>query len=230
MQGNITRNAKKNISISNGERKSKKAEKGKSMIAIDVIQGSDEWAALRAGIPTASNFDKLITTKGEPSKQAQKYLYQLAGERLIGTPMNGYQSDAMLRGQELEAEARASYELITDNTIQQVGFCFRDERRLYGCSPDSLIGDEGGLEIKCPTLPVAVEYLDKGKLPADYYQQVQGNLLVTGREWWDFMSYFPGLPPLIVRATRHEDFLQALEYALVGFCENLEALVKRLHG
>lgn len=198
------------------------------MIITDANQGSPEWLALRAGLPTASCFDRIVTSRGEPSKTAQKYLYQLAGERLMGAPMESYQSDAMTRGQELEAEARVAYEFITDAEVKQVGFVFRDERRLYGCSPDGLIGAEGGLEIKCPTLPMAVEYLDKGKLPTDYVQQVQGNLLVTGRDWWDFKSYYPGLPPLIVRVERDEDFLQALEYHLDDFCEKLDALTRRL--
>lgn len=198
------------------------------MITVDVEQSSPEWLSLRAGLPTASGFDKIVTSKGEPSKSAKKYLYQLAGERLTGMPMETYQNAAMQRGQELEAEAREAYSFLTDNEVVPVGFCFRDEQKRYGCSPDGLIGEDGGLEIKCPTLAVAVEYLDYGKLPTDYYQQVQGSLFVTGRSYWDFLSYFPGLPPLLIRVKRDESFLQALECELDTFCENLDGLISRL--
>jgi len=193
-------------------------------------QGSDEWCALRAGLPSASCFDKIITSKGEPSKQAKKYLYALAGERLLGFSPETYQNDAMLRGNELEAEARASYEFITDTEVRQVGFCFQDKRRRWGCSPDGIIGEDGGLEIKCPTLPVAIEYLDKGKIPTAYVLQVQGSMLVTGRAWWDFMSYYPGLRPLIVRVERDEKLIGALKGALEGFCEQLDTMVESLKG
>ncbi|MCK5606523.1 YqaJ viral recombinase family protein [Candidatus Pacearchaeota archaeon] len=196
----------------------------------DAEQGSKDWYALRAGLPSASCFDKLITSKGAPSKSAQKYLYQLAGERLLGYSPPSYQNNDMVRGQEVEAEARASYEFITDAEVKQVGFCFKDERRLYGCSPDGLIGDDGGLEIKCPILSTAAEYLDKGKLPTTYVQQVQGSMLITGRAWWDFMSYYPGLRPLIVRVERNENLIAALEVTLEVFCVELDELTERLRG
>ena len=196
----------------------------------DVEQGSESWFALRTGKPTASNFDKIITSRGEPSKQVKKYLYALAGERLLGYSPETYQNDAMLRGKELEAEARASYEFITDAEVKQVGFCFKDDHRFYGCSPDGIIGENGGLEIKCPTLPVAVEYLDKGVLPTTYVQQVQGNILVTGRAYWDFISYYPGLRPLIIRVERDDTLITALESALEAFCVQLDELVRRLKG
>lgn len=199
------------------------------MKIIDCIQGSDLWLKTRAGIPTASNFDKIITTKGEPSKQRQKYLYQLAGERLTGRPMDTYTNSDMERGKELEAEARLAYEIMTNNTVEQVGFCL-DDTRSFGCSPDGLIGDKGGVELKSPILSTAMEYLDKGVLPSIYFQQVQGTLLVTGREWWDFASYFPGLPLLIVPNRRDEKFINVLEKELRIFCAELNELVTKIGG
>ena len=197
------------------------------MIILDVVQGSPGWLAARAGIPTASNFDKIVMARGERSAQAQKYLYQLAGERLLGAPSETYQNGAMLRGKELEPLARAAYEFISDNPVTEIGFCLDDIKR-YGCSPDGLVGVDGLIEIKCPSLSVHVEYLDKGGLPIAYFQQVQGQMLVTGREWCDFFSYYPGLPPLLIRAERDEKFLKLLEKELVVFCEKLDALTKRL--
>lgn len=197
-------------------------------VYIDVAQGSVDWLALRAGVPSASNFGKIVTSKGEPSKQSDKYLYQLVGEKLLGAPTETYQNDAMIRGQELEPEAREAYEFITDNKVEEVGFCYYDDNKLIGASPDGIIGEDGGLEIKCPSLPVHVEYLDKGKLPVIYLQQVQGCMLVTGRSYWDFFSYFPGLPPLLIRVERDEKFLGRLKPALDEFCEKLDDMTTRL--
>lgn len=198
------------------------------MIALDLEQGTAEWAAARCGIPTASDFDKIVTASGEPSKQRTKYLYQLAGERLLGKKEESYQNGAMLRGMELEAEARSLYELTYDVSIEQVGLCYKDESKLYACSPDGLIGKDGGIEIKCPNLTTHIGYLVTEELPAEYFQQVQGNLLVTGRKWWAFMSYYPGIKPLILKIERDKEFIKALEKQLELFCKDLDTLTEKL--
>jgi putative phage-type endonuclease len=198
------------------------------MIIIDVVQGSAEWMSERVGRPTASDFDKIITTKGEPSKQRTKYLYQLAGERIVGKREEGYKNGAMERGQQMEDEARQLYSLITGNELHTVGICYPDKNKRYGCSPDGLVGDDIALEIKCPTLPVHVEYLLKGELPSEYFQQVQGQLLVTKRHHVDFMSYYPGMKPLIVKVMPDDVFLKALKRELDTFCDKLDALTKKL--
>lgn len=200
------------------------------MIAVDCEQGSPEWFAERVGRPSSSRFGEIITTKGVPSKQAEKYLYELAGERLIGCKAESYQNAAMTRGIEMEGEARSLYGFLRDIEVEQVGICYPDEQRKYGASPDGFVGKDGCLEIKCPTLSVAVEYLLAGKLPTKYFQQVQGQLLVTGRAWVDFLSYFPGLSPLLVRVERDEKFLAMLKVALDEFCERLDRTTERLRG
>lgn len=187
-------------------------------------QRSVEWFEARKGVPTASQFDKIVTIKGEQSKQRTKYLHGLAGELLGGIVEEGYQSAAMMRGNELEAEARAFYELINE-PVHTVGFCLSDG---IGCSPDGLVGDSGLLEIKCPLISTHVEYLLKNELPSDYFQQTQGQLLVTGREWVDFISYYPGLKPLVIRVTRNEEFLGKLKAELKLFCAELEETVRKL--
>lgn len=197
------------------------------MKIIQVKQGTPEWNALRAGKPTASEFDRLVTTKGEPSKQREKYLYQLAGERVAGKKEETYQNGAMLRGKEMEAEARDCIRMITDYDVQEVGFCLADNG-LYGASPDGLIGDDGGLELKCPMMATQVSYLLSKNPEREYYQQIQGNMLVTGRKWWMFVSYFPGLRPLIVKVGRDEPFLKALEAELEKFCAELEEVVNKI--
>lgn len=197
------------------------------MIIHNIEQRTDEWYRLRAGLPTASAFDQIVTTKGDPSKQAEKYMLRLAGEKIIGMPEETYQNAAMARGVELEAEARLCYELMTGNKVEQVGMCV-DERG-WGCSPDGLINGDGGLEIKCPSLAVHVGYLLDNKCPTAYWQQVQGNMLVTGRKWWDFMSYYnAGIKPFIIRVERDDEFCANMEAELVTFVDRLNDMVKQI--
>lgn len=190
-------------------------------------QRSPKWYSIRCGLPTASEFDKIITTKGEPSKQMKKYLYKTAGEHIAGTPEDTYQNAAMIRGCEMEAEARSLYTVITNEHIQEVGFCTVDSGK-FGCSPDGLVGEKGMVEIKCPNISTHVGYLLDNKLPTDYIQQVQGSLLVTGREWLDFISYYPALKPFIIRVQRDEKFIKALRIELEVFCKELKELIKKI--
>ena len=174
------------------------------MQLVDCIQGERSWWAARLGIPTASEFDKIVTpARLDPSSQVKGYANKLLAEWLRGQPDDSFQSDWMKRGHEVEAEAISAYGLIKDCDPERVGFCLTDCGR-YGASPDSLIGDDGGLEVKCPSPGVHVGYLLDGKLPTTYRVQVIGSLLVTGREWWDFESYHPDMEPLIVRTWRKE--------------------------
>jgi len=198
------------------------------MIASTHPQGSPEWLVERAGIPTSSSFDMIVTSQGQPSKQRQKYLYTLAAERITGAKLDHYQSMAMAKGIELEAEARAMYEFLTDSKVEQVGVCFPDERRLYGASPDGLIGQNGALELKCPMPHTHVAYLLKNTLPAAYYPQIQGQLLVSQRKWVDFMSYCPGLKPLLIRVKPDSNYLRILEEYLNAFCKELDEVTEKL--
>lgn len=198
------------------------------MKILDHIQGSEEWFAARCGIPTSSNFDKILTTKGVVSKQREKYLYRLAGEKITGKSEETYKNDAMLRGQEMEAEARSLYELMTGSKVEQVGLCVTEGKIVYGASPDGLVGKDGILEIKCPLISTHVGYLLNKELPMDYYQQLQGQLLVTGRKWVDFMSYYPSMRPLIIRVKRNESFIKTLELELSNFCLELKKIVDKI--
>ena len=197
------------------------------MKIIDCEQGSKEWDKIRCGIPTASNFDKIITASGMPSTQRDKYLYRLAGERITKCPETTYQSEAMLRGQQLEDEARKYYEFATGVKVKRVGFCL-EANPGYGCSPDGMVVSNGLIEIKCPIMSTHVSYLLKNKLPAEYWQQTQGQLLVTGYKWVDFVSYFPGMKPLIIRVKPDKAFQVKLKKELVLFCAELDKIVRRI--
>jgi putative phage-type endonuclease len=195
------------------------------MKILDCLQGTPEWLDARKGIPTASNFCKIITPKGERSKQREKYLYKVAAEAISGIIEETYQNAAMERGILMEAEARKFYSMVNDVEVQEVGFCLSDDEK-YGCSPDGIVG-EGILEIKCPLPATHIGYLIENKLPADYIPQVQGQLLVTGAKWCDFISYAPGIKPLVIRAKPNKTFLSALQAELEAFIKELDEIVRR---
>jgi len=196
------------------------------MVILDCEQYSEEWFKARAGIPTASNFDKIVTTKGEPSKSAKNYLYQLAGEMITGVKTETYQNAIMQRGLEMEAEAKDLFRFALGE-VKEVGLIYPDEQKKCACSPDGLLED-AGLEIKCPLIHTQVSYLLSNKLPTDYIQQVQGSMLVTGFKKWFFMSYYPGLPPLILEIHRDDAFIEKLKTELDSFVFELVQITHQL--
>jgi len=198
------------------------------MITSPALQLSPEWYSARAGLPTASNFNRIVTSKGEPSTQQKKYLFQLAGERITGEKEETYQNAHMLRGTELEEEARLLYSITTGLSVETVGLCYPSDKKLIGASPDGLVGYEGGIEVKCPSLAVHAEYLLNNKLPTSYTQQVQGLMFVTDRKWFDFVSYFPGMKILIVRVERDAAFIARLGAELALFCKELDEIVNKI--
>lgn len=196
------------------------------MRLIECEQGSEEWLKARLGVPSASNFSKLITMKGTLSTQAKAYVDALVAETITGESTYVKVTDAMQRGTELEPYARERYFYETGNSVEEVGFCLHDDYQA-GASPDGLIGEDGGLEIKCPLGGTMVSYLRVGRLPSKYWQQVQGCLHITGRKWWDFMAYHPDMKPLIVRVERDEAFIAALDALLIDVVKEIESLIKQ---
>jgi hypothetical protein len=159
---------------------------------------------------------------GGKSLTRKTYMLKLAGEILTGEPMESYSNQHMERGKEQEAEARDMYAFTNDVDLHQVGFVRNGDK---GCSPDSLIGDAGGLEIKTALPHIQIERLLKGDLPAEHRAQVQGNMWVTDRQWWDFVSYCPRLPLLIVRVPRDDGYIATLAGAVKEFNAELASVV-----
>jgi len=167
----------------------------------------------------------VVTSAGKPSAQADKYINELIAQRLTGQLPELFKSDAMERGNELEPQARAYYEFMTGNDVNEVGLILNDVGA--GCSPDGLIGDDGGLEIKCPLGTTHVGYLRAGKLPTTYVQQVQGCMYITGRKWWDFVSFHPDMESMIVRVERDEKFIKSLDEELKKMIDEINKQVKK---
>lgn len=200
------------------------------MIALDVKQGSDAWHFARLGIPTASCFDRIMSTKTRKLLAGSEgYMHELLAEWLIGVP-NALEARGFIeRGHDLEPHAVAWYEFQRAIETKPVGVCLRDDR-LVACSPDRLVGDDGGMEIKCPAAKGHVaNVLDMGD---EYFAQVQGSLWITGRKWWDLVSFHPTIPSVIVRIERDEAYIADLEAAMSEFLNRMQAAREALiaHG
>lgn len=197
------------------------------MIRVDVDQGSAEWLQARLAIPTASQFHRILTPKTmKPSSQAAGYRNELLAEWFLGESSEAGRSEFMARGSDMEDEAVKWYEFDRSVTVDRVGFCLTDDRRV-GCSPDGLVGEDGGLEIKVLSAANHVGAL----LTDDSEQhrcQIQGSLFVTGRQWWDRLYYHPTLPSVVRRMERDAQFIGSLESALLQFLEGRNDRRERL--
>jgi len=185
------------------------------MLVHNVEQRSPEWYALRAGMPTASEFSKLVTSTGEPSKSLSGYALTLAAELYAGKSIDAWEGNGWTdRGSELEPQAISLYEFANDVTITKTGFVTRNDNSA-GCSPDGLVGDDGMVEFKCLKAEnhvKAILYFQKhGHCQPDYIQQTQGQILIAERAWCDLVFYHPELPPLIIRQLGDKVLFDAID-------------------
>ena len=198
---------------------------------IDCEQGSPEWFKARLGIPTASEFDTVMRKGGKgpggTSKERRTYMLKLIGERMTGEPAENYSNAHMERGRVMEAEARKTYAFINDVEPIPVGFIRNGDK---GASPDSLIDEGGLLEVKTKLPHLQLEVLLAGVLPPEHKPQVQGQLWVAEREWCDFVSYWPKLPPFIHRVYRDEAYITELANGVAQFMDELVALQAKVSG
>ncbi len=188
-------------------------------------QGSDLWRSIRAGLPTASRFSDVLA-KGQGITR-KKYLYQLAGEILTGEPAETYSNQYMERGKAQEPEARDLYSFTRDVELTQVGFM---RNFGAGASPDSLIGDDGLLEIKTRLAHLQIECLMSDKPPSENIAQCQGQLWISERAYCDLVSYCPGLPLAVWRIHRDESYIATLAAEVAIFNADLAALVERIRS
>ena len=199
------------------------------MIIVDCLQNSPEWDACRLGIPTASNFGKILTATGKVSDTRKKYMIQLACESVSGRKEENFMSYRMKEGKRLEEESRKVYAMNhEDLDVYQVGFVYKDEKRMIGASPDALVDTNGGFETKDAEFTVQYDRLMDGKMITSHIPQVQGGMYVCEREWWDFQSYCSGLPVLCIRNYRDENYISRLAEELEKFCYELAGKIKEL--
>jgi putative phage-type endonuclease len=192
-------------------------------------QRSPAWHAARAGKITASRFVDVIGTKAARAR----YMREIVFERAAGMARHEIGGKALAWGTDVETFARDAYQLHTGNLVVESDFIVHPAYPFIGASPDGLVASDGGIEMKCPHdegVHVAT-WLDG--MPLEHMAQVQGNLAVTGRRWWDFISYDPRqaehLRLYVQRIPRHDEFIARLIGALLQFNEEAEAMLAELH-
>ena len=199
------------------------------MIVHDVQQGTEEWKSLRLGIPTASELDNLITDAGMPRKGEMPRTYRAVklAERWTGAPLQSFGGGVIEQGKIGEAEAVSRYEFDHDCKVERAGFITTDDKR-FGCSPDGVVSNAYGLEIKCPQPVNHIKWLLAGGVPDEHILQCHGGMYATGMDRWRFVSYCPGFPMLVADVARDGDMIDAISEALEAFHEQLEQDYARL--
>ena len=202
-------------------------------IHADLFQGTDEWAAARCGMLTASEMGLILTPtlKAARNDKERAQLYELLAQRISRHVEPRYISDDMLRGQDDESEALTIYAKHFAPT-ETVGFITNDRWGFtLGYSPDGLVGSDGLVEVKSRRQKYQIEtfvvHVPEGTIPADYVIQIQTGLLVSERAWCDLVSYSGGLPLAVIRAFPDERIQEAIVSAAGDFEVRLgEALTR----
>lgn len=188
------------------------------LTVLDVEQGSDEWHAARCGIVTASVVGQLVTArtlKIAANDTSRGLTAQLVAERITGYSEPIRTSADMERGTLDEPYARDVYSK-HHAPATRAGFMVRDDWgwRL-GYSPDGLVGDDGLIEIKSRKQKIQLATILADTVPAENMAQIQCGLLVSGRDWCDYVSYCGGMPLYVRRvlpdAAWHEAIIAAVD-------------------
>lgn len=205
------------------------------LVISDIEQGSDEWHQIRIGCITASRFKAVIS--GGQGKTRLAYMHELCAEIITQQKQESYNNEYMQWGTETEPQARDYYTLLTGNEVDQVCFVKCEPDSLndligIGCSPDGLIGSNGLIEIKCPKTATQIETYLSGKMPITHKPQIQGQLMVTGREWCDFVSFDPRINGkssfFKERIYRDDKYIDELKSKINQFKKEAYGLLERL--
>jgi hypothetical protein len=206
------------------------------MIIKDCKQRGLEWFEARRGIPTASQFSRIITPKtGKLSASADEYIGQLIceviGGQVADEDATDFSSAWMDRGSYLEDEARDWYQFRYDRMVDEVGLILNDDQTA-AVSPDGMLrklehDDFGLLEIKCPKPSKHIKHFLNGVLPDEYKPQCHAALAISDAQWIDLISYCPDLKPLVVRVTPDE-YTDKVRSALDEFLVRYEDAKSRI--
>lgn len=203
---------------------------GRMTIYRNLVQGSDEWFAARLGLLTASEMSRIITPtfKVANNDKTRQHVYEIAAQRISGYVEPTYIGDAMLRGHEDEVRARLRYaEEIAP--VTECGFMVNEQWGFgIGYSPDGLVGDDGLIECKSRAQKYQVQTIadhvatGSATIPMEFMAQIQTGLMVSGRQWCDFISYCGGLPMVVIRV--HPD--EEIQAAILDAAEEFERQVQ----
>lgn len=192
-------------------------------------QRSPEWFAERMGKVTASRVsDVMAVTKSGPAASRKNYMMELLCQRLTGRCDEGFVSEAMKRGTNLEPIARSAYEVEAGVMVEETGLIAHPSGIAFGASPDGLVGADGLVEIKCPNTATHVEFLRTGTPKGEYLWQMAAQMECAGRGWCDFVSFDDRLPEPLqyrrVRVMRDEAKIAEMMAGIRSFLDELDQL------
>jgi hypothetical protein len=199
---------------------------------IDVAQNSAEWHQLKCGWIGASRIgDLMATTKKGRAASRKNYFNELLAQRLTGRRTSRYIYSLNNR-LEMEPEARAAYEFYTGNSVVEVGFIPHPQIDRAGASPDGIVSDDGGLEIKCCDAGAHIAMIETGIIDPAYLYQCQFGMACSERSWWDFVAYHPDMPEELKfwtkRIERDDHCIERIEQAVRDFDAEIEAKIAAL--
>ena len=203
---------------------------------VDCEQGGSEWLQMRCGAVTASRMSDVLAKRKDKTEAAPRanYRKELVIERLTGLTADHFVTKWMEEGTYNEPLARAAYELATDSDVQPVGYCMHDSIKWFGGSPDSLVGADGLLEIKCPKSENHLDILLAGVVPDEYKPQMLAEMACSGRQWVDFVSFDPRMPKhlqlFVRRFNRDEKAIEAMESEVKTFLAEVEYMMAVLQS
>ena len=192
----------------------------------EVDQRSDDWYGLRLGRMTASHAQAI----GANGKGLESYIHKVMTEYYSKAPQEGFTSDAMQRGIDLEDSAVFMYEVETGRKVEKVGFVSMNE--YVGASPDGFVDDDGLIEVKCPLDPEMFRMLLGGEIKPEYIAQVQMQMYITGRKWTDFVCYSPNFDRelIIKRVLPDEKKIEKLEAGILSGTKMIQDIMKQMEN
>lgn len=201
----------------------------------DIIQGSAEWLAVRAGKVTASRVaDVVAKTKSGWGASRANYMAELIAERLTGETAERFTNAAMQWGTDHEPDARSAYEFFRDAAVTEIGFVEHPSIGMTGASPDGLVGEDGLVEIKCPNTATHLDTLLSQTVPSKYVTQMLWQMACTGRKWCDFVSFDPRLPEsmsmFVKRVERDDKRIAELETEVAAFLQEISTKIEQLNS
>lgn len=199
-------------------------------------QRSEEWFKQRIGKVTASRIGDILATlrNGSWAASRKNYAAELVRERLTNKPPEPFTNEYIEWGIEQEAPAREAYEKATGSAVVESGFVDHPTIPHSGASPDGLVGEDGLIEIKCPTTATHIDTLLNGTINDRYKYQMLWQMACTGRKWCDFVSFDPRMPEdmqlFIERYAPDDKEIKEVENAVIDFLEEVKKTVVELEA
>lgn len=192
----------------------------------ELEQGSDAWFDARRGMMSASELNLILSPTLKPSnnEKTRAHCYELAAQRLSGYTEPTYVGDNMIRGWEDEIKAREKYSERRKFVYEIGGMCRDFGTFKLWASPDGLIGGDGGIEVKSRIQKHHLATIETNEVPKEHILQVQSNLLVSGRDYWEYISYCGGWPMWMI-PVEPDPIVHA---AIIEACESFEVKIQEV--